>query len=708
MWVGKRVTKWFASHRRKWGVFLGLSLTETILIGVWLLRIPADAKHAIALGFSAQRLLALGALVMAGIAFCVLGVLSLRSQLFELWAANVPPSSKTPRVLGIGLAIVALVSGFLLFLPPPALIPAQSALAKRLTPLLVWTALMSSQGLFLFISIFSENIQSWADELYGRLRGWMDRPQSGYILLLISVLVATTQVYYVYYNLGDEGDTFAVGWLIARGWRLYKDIFSHHFPFPYFWVALIVKVFGASLFAVRFSFILLRALLFLIAMRLSGYRFALGMTALAWSVVGHLYLGNSLIYHSFSGILLLSAFSIGLAIIRKDIQPGNLALSMVGVFLGLAVLTDPMKVFPAAIAVLAILLSSWGEHSISGGLREGLSRVGVISLGIAACMLLFGVYLIATGTGDDFYRDAILFNEEIYSKYSPAVGIREILQPAVSGLDILNKRRTAILNPHFAWQFYQSIDNWVFTGFFYRAAILLGTILFLTRRRFLSALYLYLFGAAVLIRFSDYFHASPFALLSFFVISFLLSGHLEGPIWGARKARQFSCRSPLKIAMRGFAFLSLAVIFFMFAWLSIRGGGYLIKNRSKMSFSENFSALEGNAAFYRKATCYRREARILVYPLDPIQYFLAQIPPASRFLYMTPWTAEVGQAEVIAALERKPTLVYVNREASVWGFEATRYLKDLIGYLETNYEEIETNYFISPQLSSFCPPNAHQ
>ena len=76
---------------------------------------------------------------------------------------------------------------------------------------------------------------------------WTQFSKIGYFLLALSALIAISQIFYVYYNIGDEGDTFAVGWLIANGRCLYKDVFSHHFPFSYLWVAAIVKVFGASI-----------------------------------------------------------------------------------------------------------------------------------------------------------------------------------------------------------------------------------------------------------------------------------------------------------------------------------------------------------------------------------------------------------------------------------------------------------------------------
>jgi hypothetical protein len=119
-------------------------------------------------------------------------------------------------------------------------------------------------------------------------------------LLFLSVLIALTQVYYVYYNFGDEGSTITIGWLVSKGWVLFRDVFSHHFPLAYVFVALVIKVFGSSILTIRLSLIFFRTLVFGISMIFSRYRLALGITALAWSLIGHLYLGNSIDLNSHS------------------------------------------------------------------------------------------------------------------------------------------------------------------------------------------------------------------------------------------------------------------------------------------------------------------------------------------------------------------------------------------------------------------------
>ncbi|MFV2044292.1 MAG: hypothetical protein ACC700_13805, partial [Anaerolineales bacterium] len=476
-------------------VFLfGISAIEGILAWIWLAKIPGDPKNAVLWSFSAPRLLTLSVLSVATISFLVLLLLSWRSQGFDSWISRLTQSSKLAIVLFNVLVIGALASLFLLFIAPPSLIPHHSALSERLAPVLIWVALICSQGLLLFIGFFHVSLREWATGLASHITRWIAYPLSGYILLALSVVVASTQVFYVYYNIGDEGDTFSVGWLMAGGWRLYSDIFSHHFPLPYAWVALVVKAFGTSVFAVRFSLILLRTIIFALAMRLSRYTFALGLTALAWSALGHLYLGNALLYQSFSGVFAVGAFSIAMAAINKDKHVRNIDLAAVGILLGLAVLTDPLMVLPAAVIVFVLFFSAWSKDSLLMGLRSGAARSGMVALGIVLCLAVFLAWLIGANSLQDFYQNAILFNAQVYSKYSPPVKIDDVIQPMVNLLDLFDAQWVRNLSPYYEWGSFEFLDTWIFTGFFYRLAIVLASATLLIRGRLLSGLYLYLFA----------------------------------------------------------------------------------------------------------------------------------------------------------------------------------------------------------------------
>jgi hypothetical protein len=144
----------------------------------------------------------------------------------------------------------------------------------------------------------------------------------------------------------------------------------------------------------------------------------------------------------------------------------------------------------------------------------------------------------------------------------------------------------------------------------------------------------------------------------------------------------------------------------MFTWLNVRGAAFLIENKEKMAYSDKFAGIDADAAYLRAATCHQPEARILVYPYEPIQYFSSQILPASRYHFMLPWVAEVGQEQVISDLASQPALVLIAREGEIWGYPVREYLSKLLEYLDQNYIFIEKadryQVYRSPSLEQLC------
>jgi len=542
-------------------------------------------------------------------------------------------------------------------------------------------------------------IRRWVD----RFRSWIEKPGVGYALLGISVAIALTQVYFVYYNLGDEGDNLATGWLVANGLSLYKDIFSHHFPFPYLWIATVVKLFGPSLLAVRLSLIFLRTIVLAVTMKVSRYHLAIGLTSLAWSLVGYLYLGNGLLYQSFSGFFIVGSFALGLRLLSSQSQTQFSILFIAGLFLGLAIMSDPLMAFPGLILIAAVVISSISKSLPGQSMKVGVYRSFILVAGLVTAILPILFYFLVHDSLHDFYQNGILFNSQIYSHYSPQINLNEILKPIWGFLGLFEESWRYYLSPFYEWETFEFLDYWVFTGFFFRFVIFLGALAFLIKRKFLRAAFIFFFGAMVLIRSEKFFHASPFVLLSLFCASWLISKGLIllQSIFSERGQEVSSALGP--IGLNIIAASAWIILIAAFSWLNIKGAKFLIDRRSELGYSENFSNVQGNADFLKEAVCGLEEARVLLYPLDPIQYFLAEIPPSSKFHYMTPWVAEIAQSQVIDNLETGIHLVYVDRGTNVWGYPVEDYLSELLAFIDGTYAKIEPNYFASPDLLLNCP-----
>lgn len=700
-------------NKRNWLLIflLLLSSLESLLFLIWIASIPTDPKNAIFGPFSAARLAIMAGAIVASSIFTSLAILIWRGLRIDRWSDKFFWVSSTPVLLFNLLALGLLVGLFLLFLSPPNLLPPGSSIAQRVTPLLVWFVLMCAQWAGFVFARFHKSVHSWLSSQRKILRQWIGHPLTGYILLGISVLIAVTQIYYIYYNLGDESNTITIGWLMAKGRRLYDEVFSHHFPFSYIWVAFVVKVFGASFVALRISLIALRTLIFVIAMKLSRYTFAVGLTALSWSILGHFYLGNGLLYHSFTGIFDVAAFIIGLAILEGKTERYGLASGTAGILLGLAVLTDPLKLLPAGVLVLAVFFSGSSWPLRQGAVKHGFFRAGTIAFLMIVCLAIYALWLISTNGMLDFYQAVIDFNLRVYSTYSPHITVRDVVNSITGFLDLFNGQWRMHLDPYYEWVSYVRLDTWVFTSFFFRLGIVLPCIVSLVQRKILTSVYIYLFAASILVRGSTFFHSSPFVLLSLCVVSLFLSGDLN-----STKPYSTMLKYPKLEKIRVKSVFALSIIawptlFLTFSWLNIRGVAFLIENQEKMAYSEKFAGIDVDGAYLRKATCNQPGARILIYPYEPIKYFTSQILPASKYHFMLPWVAEIGQEQAISDLTIQPALVLIAREGEIWGYPVQQYLAKLLEYLDKNYIFIEEadryQVYMSPRLAKMCQGAFH-
>ncbi|MBP1694173.1 MAG: hypothetical protein H6Q37_2056, partial [Chloroflexi bacterium] len=88
-------------------------------------------------------------------------------------------------------------------------------------------------------------------------------------------------------------------------------------------------------------------------------------------------------------------------------------------------------------------------------------------------------------------------------------------------------------------------------------------------------------------------------------------------------------------------------------------------------------------------------------------YFVTKIPPASRYTFMFPWTAQLTLADVIDELRNHPSaVVQVKTERQIWQkYPVKDYLADLIQFLNQNYKKIDENLWMSPELALYCNAN---
>ncbi len=535
----------------------------------------------------------------------------------------------------------------------------------------------------------------------------------GFALLATSFLIGLTKVYFGRFV--DEAEVITFGWLISQGDVLYRDIFSHHFPLPYYWAAMVVNIFGNSFAAVRISVLLLQVGLFAVSMRITKYYLAIATTSVAWNLINQFHRGQEAIYATFEGIFISVALFLILWILVKSPKVSAGILVLIGSLLGLALLTDPLMIYPISVALLGLLVSGL-NYPKGKRWRVGLRHLILAVLFVAVVIGVYGLYLFYSDTISEFYREAIWFNSEIYSKYVDANPNRlsAIQHNLFSGINILDSRWMRELSPFLPMEAYRSVklenenlySSWIFASFLFRLSILACSLGLVLNRKIAAGIFLYVYSGTLLVREDDGLYAIAFTLVSLFAAFYLLF-ELRKPSYLYETRQSHTNKGTTLLRMSSVGWVSLLILIGgMQAWSAVRGGYFIVNNPRAFANSNHVWQYLKFGKDIRQLGCNQEGLELGVYPINPIVHFVTGIPPVSKYVWMYPWVAEIGQDELIAELRDHPSAIMwirVERGAGAPDGVAA-YMKDTIDFLNNEYRIVlKDAIWMSPELAEKCP-----
>lgn len=516
----------------------------------------------------------------------------------------------------------------------------------------------------------------------------------GLILLFIAFAISIPLI--IRGTFVDEADNLVLGSLMAENYTLYQDLFSHHFPFPYHWMQIVVEITGKNLFIARFSVLIFQLIAFAITMRLTRSYTPIGITAIFWAIIRIHYFGNMVLYNSFVAPSLFLIAAVTLAILQGKTKPSHIHWVALGLFSAISILSDPLSVYPigTAFAFLFVKNPRWGIYPA------------------LICTLPLTIYfatLWLTGPFDAFWEHAMLFNTEIYSEYKSTTPIQfdrwgEVIY---SGLEIhLHWWRNA--DPLRPIKGFIEFDQWLFTGFLYRLSIIVLAITLLLKRQLLAPIFIYLFAAGTLIVTMWNFHIQAFVLIALFVISFILFDK------SIRKDRHASCQTN-KNNQAASSLLSNLTLFWqivtrlivglMVLWLMGRLVTDLYVNRHIFTPQEQLGWLQDESQKILNLSCHQPNVRLARYSSGTYFHWFTDYPPLSKYVFMWPWVTDSGALEDdLAILQQEETLAIVILDhAVIWAhYDSRDYLRPLEEYVQANYVSPSENVYISPALHRAC------
>lgn len=424
----------------------------------------------------------------------------------------------------------------------------------------------------------------------------------------------------------DEYDHLTAGYLMKNGQLLYKDIFTHHFPLPYYWTLLFTPLWSEnpsrtiSIFRLAvlsyyiFSFTLIFASLKQIQTR---------VLFLIWTVIISfilvIYQGHLVLSETFAAMALMGVFWTSVPVVLGWEKLTKLHLYAQIIFASLALWSQPLY---AVLLLIPLLL----------GLKKYIKHVLGATTIINVLPLL--VFLI-TGQLSAFYEQAIWFNSAIYSNYYGTEFIHgnnfiSIIQHFFSNeFKLLTSVRTPI-------QIFQFI---VHLGLFGLLAYLIKI-----KQKLATTLVLFLFLVSR-IREVKIITGEPFVFGIYPFILLALACSLISLYFISRKSR-----------------LVCAAILLMIVSSALIPMYPFIKQSLDPQYNYHvfWSYRQDKGDIIKKLS--EPNEKILVYPHDVDLYYFADRKPIDKFLYWFPWVDDVPhyRAERLKALtENPPPVVYI-------------------------------------------------
>lgn len=478
----------------------------------------------------------------------------------------------------------------------------------------------------------------------------------------------------------DEGDTLALGRFLSEGRVLYRDLFSHHFPFPYYWCAALFPILGTSTVAYRVSLLAVGLAAFLSAIALSRRSVPLIVAGAAWFVIAPFCAGHMVVYPTFAGYALVILVALALDGLVGRAQWGSAHGVAAASGSVVAVLSDPTTAPTVAAAIAAILVCRPPRRTVVAG---------VVS---AACLLAVWLgYLGLTGSGAAFLSDAVGFNLSVYSKYRAGWGL---LPSSLMGLDLTDSSFPIV---HVGIPFADTVpgeplfDRSLFTGVLFRLCGVAAVVLLLSVRKPAAAFFAGFIPLSLILSGHAFnFHGIPFAL-----VSLLLAGHVTTGNWTVSSTFGTRQRLVSGIAQWTVRLGVVGLTLMCLVQVARRPAQYLASPYLKGE-AEQARLLSGIPA--RPA-----QARLAVIPAGTYAQFLTGMQPLTRFIFFWPWVLDRYEDEIKTSLTSEAALVVVNPPGGVGGPTFARRLADLEELCKHRLCSLGPRLYVSPRLALAAP-----
>lgn len=493
------------------------------------------------------------------------------------------------------------------------------------------------------------------------------------------------------------------GWLITQGKVPYRDFFSHHAPFPYFYSAFFHLLVGKHFVLQRYSVVLFGLAAFLSVLQRyrddvsPTFRTTMLLFIGMWVVYGRIYWHFLLLSDNYVGYGLLVIFGILLHALWARLRLRRLDHLLLGWFSFAAVASNPHAIFP----VLGCLpFYAWIVHKANpSGWKDFLWAVG----SFCAPALMLAGYFTWHNAIDLVWQQVVVFNASTYSIFlGSTTDFSTPILRAVYTVFGLTDFTQWDFNPHLlkpipSW----ANDQWAYLGLSGRLC-LLGTIGYaIAKRQFLVGAMLFVVGACSLSRdltfygpteFPWWFHIQHFRVLCLLCMCFLLVKSYRA----ASDTRMIRGRARMRLLFAVLVAVNAIVVVRAVHTIADTGIRMTLDRRASIRRWDSFLTWQVDVC----TELVGKEGRISAFPNGCYIGYLGDYEPASFFNFYLPWTA-TRQEDILTIqkdLKRgaeSNAAVWIHRSGEVWGIPLEEYCADVLELLDNEYTRVSSDVYVS-------------
>lgn len=424
----------------------------------------------------------------------------------------------------------------------------------------------------------------------------------------------------------DEFDHLVSAFLMKNGYTLYKDLFSHHFPLPYYWTYLfsffwpqspsrVITIFRLEILALY----LITFVLVYLSFKNIKSKISYSLWIILISTFFTLYHGNLVLSETFLAIFIMGSFWLVMPLVLGWEKYSNYKLKILALFASASFWTQPLTL---PTFILPLIFSP----------RVIIKNVIKFLLLINTIPILFFAF---SGQLKYFYEEAIWFNFIIYPKHfiGNVPGGNGIIETFSYFVSNQIKLFTQFSTNHQLFQFILNVSVFILFG------------IFLKGKRTIPTLCIIIFFFLNRVREGKIVTGEPF---NFGIYPYLLFGT--------------GCFIILLTFLWKKKIFTITLLIFL-TILSLHNSSKIFRQSIQKNYNYHVFWSPRQELGEKIKNLTDKDDPILIYPYDIGLYYFANRFPNDRFIFWFPWidAVEKYRQEKLAALKNNPpALIYID------------------------------------------------